>query len=95
MGKIGIDKKRFIGAVTKAETAVSGIGKVSSLKINKNNLSRLTNFQNLVEKVGTTLDKFKEVSSADTGKMKNVANKIADEDVKMANVIKQNTVRFK
>ncbi|WP_255256262.1 TIGR04197 family type VII secretion effector [Bacillus sp. IT-79MI2] len=80
--------------MTKAESEVHEIKKVPSPKITKNNLSRFTNFQNLVEKVGTTLEKFKEVSSADTGKMKDVANKIADEDAQMANVIKQNTERF-
>ncbi|PFK29614.1 TIGR04197 family type VII secretion effector [Bacillus cereus] len=95
MGKIGIDTEKFNGAVTTAEGAVSRIEKVPSLNITKNNLSRLTSFQNLVEKAGTTLETFKEVSSADTGKMKNVASKIADEDAKMANVIQQNTARFK
>lgn len=94
MGKIGIDQERFKGAVTKAESKVRGIDKVPSPNITKNNLSRFTSFQNLVEKVGTTLEKFKEVSAADTGKMKDVADKIADEDAKMANVIRQNTARF-
>ncbi|MBJ8107507.1 MULTISPECIES: TIGR04197 family type VII secretion effector [Bacillus cereus group] len=95
MGKIGIDKGKFTGAVTNAESAVNRIEKVPSPKITKNNLSRLTGFQNLVEKAGTTLEAFKGVSSADTGKMKAVADKIVDEDAKMANVIQQNTVRFK
>ncbi|MCD4645028.1 hypothetical protein AR454_22180 [Bacillus mycoides] len=95
MGKIGIDKEKFTGAVTNAESAVSQIEKVPTPKITKNNLSRLTGFQNLVEKAGTTLEAFKGVSSADTGKMKAVADKIVDEDAKMANVIQQNTVRFK
>ncbi|WP_459500842.1 TIGR04197 family type VII secretion effector [Bacillus sp. C1] len=95
MGKIGIDTEKFKGVVTAAEGAVRGIEKVPSPNITKNNLSRLTSFQNLVEKAGTTLETFKEVSAADTGKMKDVANKIADEDAKMANVIQQNTARFK
>jgi len=94
MGKIGIDQERFKGAVTKAENAVSRIEKVPSPNITKNNLSRFTSFHNLVEKAGTTLEAFKGVSSADTGKMKAVADKIVDEDAKMANVIKQNTARF-
>ncbi|MDR4904364.1 TIGR04197 family type VII secretion effector [Bacillus mycoides] len=95
MGKIGIDKGKFKSAVASAENAVSGIEKIPSPNITKNNLSRLTSFQNLVEKAGTTLEAFKGVSSADTGKMKAVADKIVDEDAKMANVIQQNTVRFK
>ncbi|WP_242227418.1 TIGR04197 family type VII secretion effector [Bacillus cereus group sp. BfR-BA-01315] len=94
MGKIGIDQERFKGAVTKAENAVSRIEKVPSPNITKNNLSRFTSFHNLVEKAGTTLEAFKGVSSADTGKMKAVADKIVDEDAKMANVMKQNTARF-
>jgi type VII secretion effector (TIGR04197 family) len=94
MGKIGVDKEKFIGAVTKAEGSVRGIEKVPSPKFSNNNLSRITSFQTLVGKVDTTLEKFKEVSSVDTGKMKTVANKIAEEDSKMANVIKQNTARF-
>lgn len=92
---VGVDKQAWDGAVSKAESAVSGISKPTINNLGKTTLKRFKKIIETQKKLANTVESFKNVSKTNTQKMKQVAENIVSEDKKAPTSFKQNTAKVR
>lgn len=97
MPRIGVSKAEWDSAVSAGASSVSSVAGVTIKELEKTTLSRFKALIELEKKVETTLTNYKAYNVTSTNKMKEVAQKIVDEDAQFGASFDQNTanLRFK
>ena len=95
MGKTGVDKAAWDAVVSKADSAVSSISKPTINELGKTTLKRFKKIIETQKTLVNTVESFKNVSSTDTQKMKQVAENIVNEDKQASKSFEQNTTKVR
>jgi predicted FMN-binding regulatory protein PaiB len=93
-GNIGVDEEQFTAAVNKAAKKATAIKAVTTPDIEKTTLKVFQGLKTGVERMNKTAKATQNICATDTRNMKAIATKIVEEDKAMANILKENTVRF-
>lgn len=95
MGKTGVNKAEWDAAVSRAESSVSSISKPTINELDKTTLKRFKKVIETQKLLVDTVEAFKNVSSTDTQKMRQVAENIVNEDNQAAKSFGQNTTKVR
>lgn len=80
MGRIGVSVDTWNSAVSNGASTVSNVKGVTVKELSKTNLNRFKTLIDSEKKIETTLSNYKAYNVSSTNKMKEVAQKIVEED---------------
>ncbi|KXT70283.1 hypothetical protein SGODD07_01579 [Streptococcus gordonii] len=97
MGRIGVSPEEWNSAVTSAATQVTNVKGATVKELQKTTLNRFKSLIEMQKKIETTLTSYKGYNTTSTNKMKEVAQKIVEEDAQYGANFQKNTanLRFK
>lgn len=97
MGRIGVAPEEWNSAVSAAATSLANVSGVTVQELEKTTLARFKALIEMQKKIETTLTNYKGYNTTSTNKMKEVAQKIVDEDAQYGANFEKSTanLRFK
>ena len=97
MGRIGVSPEQWNFAVTSAATKMTNVKGATITELQKTTLNRFKSLIEMQKKIETTLTSYKGYNTTSTNKMKEVAQKIVEEDAQYGANFQKNmaNLRFK
>lgn len=89
MGKVGINKGEWDAVVNKAQSQASAITTPTVVEISKTTLKRMKALEQSQEKLKQLVESYQKIVATETNKMKEVGERVVQEDEQAANSMKE------